>query len=374
MGIPHLIVKELSYNFTNKVFSFFESKVLLFCSLISFFIFLISALIINIYYSNIDYKYLIFLSSLFTIFNSIFFYYFIAIKKIILGNFIDQILKYLLLIVFIFLVFFLNIQFTIFNLIIIYCMANLTIFFIFILFTVNEKKIFLKENNKEIKYKEYFKYIFFTGLTSLFTILNSKIDILLIKYFLDEIQVSIYGIGSQLSLIMTMPLVVFLHILMPKIASLIKKKKQMQLNILSDLYRLILFFLCTLVMLSLVFYYKNIILLFFNENYLESYNIFIIISLSYLIMSLFSFNDIFFIYSGKEFKILVCMFSSFLINICTSLILIPNYGIVGAAIALSLSNVILSFSLFIINIKNNYLFRYILRIIFKNKLWLIKKL
>ena len=85
-------------------------------------------------------------------------------------------------------------------------------------------------------------------------------------------------------------------------------------------------------------------------------------------------NDIFLIYSGKEIKILVCMFLSFLVNICTSLILIPNYGIVGAAIALSLSNVFLSFSLFIINIKNNYLFRYILRIIFKNKLWLIKKL
>jgi O-antigen/teichoic acid export membrane protein len=374
MGIPHLIVKELSYDFTNKVFSFFESKVLLFCFLSSFFIFLISALIINIYYSNIDYKYLIFLSSLFTIFNSIFFYYFIAIKKIILGNFIDQILKYLLLIVFIFSIFFLNIQFTIFNLIIIYCIANFTIFFIFILFTVNEKKVFLKENKKEIKYKEYLKYIFFTGLTSLFTILNTKIDILLIKYFLDEIQVSIYGIGSQLSLIMNMPLVVFLHILMPKIASLIKKKKQMQLNILSDLYRFILFFLCTLLILSLGLYYKNIILLFFNENYLESYNIFIIISLSYLIMSFFSFNDIFLIYSGKEIKILVCMFLSFLVNICTSLILIPNYGIVGAAIALSLSNVFLSFSLFIINIKNNYLFRYILRIIFKNKLWLIKKL
>jgi O-antigen/teichoic acid export membrane protein len=374
MGIPHLIVKELSYDFTNKVFSFFESKVLLFCFLSSFFIFLISALIINIYYSNIDYKHLIFLSSLFTIFNSIFFYYFIAIKKIILGNFIDQILKYLLLIVFIFSIFFSNIQFTIFNIIIIYCIANFTIFFIFILFTVNEKKVFLKENKKEIKYKEYLKYIFFTGLTSLFTILNTKIDILLIKYFLDEIQVSIYGIGSQLSLIMNMPLVVFLHILMPKIASLIKKKKQMQLNILSDLYRFLLFFLCTLVILSLGLYYENIILLFFNENYLESYNIFIIISLSYLIMSLFSFNDIFLIYSGKEIKILVCMFLSFLVNICTSLILIPNYGIVGAAIALSLSNVFLSFSLFIINIKNNYLFRYILRIIFKNKLWLIKKL
>lgn len=374
MGIPHLIVKELSYDFTNKVFSFFESKILLFCFLSSFFIFLLSALIINIYYSNIDYKYLIFLSSLFTIFNSIFFYYFIAIKKIILGNFIDQILKYLLLIVFIFSIFFLNIQLTIFNLIIIYCIANFTIFFIFILFTVIEKKVFLKENKKEIKYEEYLKYIFFTGLTSLFTILNTKIDILLIKYFLDEIQVSIYGIGSQLSLIMNMPLVVFLHILMPNIASLIKKKKQMQLNILSDLYRFILFFLCTLLILSLGLYYKNIILLFFNENYLESYNIFIIISLSYLIMSLFSFNDIFLIYSGKEIKILVCMFLSFLVNICTSLILIPNYGIVGAAIALSLSNVFLSFSLFIINIKNNYLFRYIFKIIFKNKLWLIKKL
>ena len=99
-----------------------------------------------------------------------------------------------------------------------------------------------------------------------------------------------------------------------------------------------------------------------------------IIALSYLITSFFSLNDLFFIYSGKETKILIFMFLSFLTNIFLSLILIRDYGIVGSAVALSLSNILFSFLIFISNIKNNYLFKYVFRMIFKNKLWLIKKL
>jgi len=255
-----------------------------------------------------------------------------------------------------------------------YCVVNIIIFFISAYFVYNKDNFFSEKNKLNIKYKEHLKYIYSTGLISLVTILNTKIDILLIKYFLDEIQVSIYGIGAQLSFIMNIPLIVILHILMPKIASLIRRKKQMQLNILSDFYRFILVIFCILIIVALSFFYNDIIKIFFNKNYLESYNVFMIIALSYLITSFFSLNDLFFIYSGKETKILIFMFLSFLTNIFLSLILIRDYGIVGSAVALSLSNILFSFLLFISNIKNNYLFKYVFRMMFKNKLWLIKKL
>jgi O-antigen/teichoic acid export membrane protein len=295
-------------------------------------------------------------------------------QKIILGNFLEQILKYTLLIIFLFLLLFLNVNFEIFHLILLYCVVNIIIFFISAYFVYNKDNFFSEKNNLNIKYKEHLKYIYSTGLISLVTVLNTKIDILLIKYFLDEIQVSIYGIGAQLSFIMNIPLIVILHILMPKIASLIRRKKQMQLNILSDFYRFILVIVCVLIIVALSFFYNDIIKIFFNKNYLESYHVFVIIALSYLITSFFSLNDLFFIYSGKETKILIFMFLSFLVNIFLSLILIRDYGIVGSAVALSLSNILFSFLIFISNIKNNYLFKYVFRMIFKNKLWLIKKL
>ena len=374
MGIPHLIVKELSDNLNNRISFFFKYKVLLFCFLSSFFALFFFFVLTNIYYKTIEYKYLIFLSCTFTILNLIFFYFFISIKKIILGNFLEQILKYILLIIFLFLLLFLNVSFEILHLISLYCVVNIIIFFISAYFFYNKDNFFSEKNDLNIKYKEYLKYIYSTGLISLVTILNSKIDILLIKYFLDEIQVSIYGIGAQLSFIMNIPLIVILHILMPKIASLIRRKKQMQLNILSDFYRFILVILCVLIIVALSFFYSDIIKIFFSKNYLESYNVFMIIALSYLITSFFSLNDLFFIYAGKEKKILIYMFLSFLTNIFLSLILIRDYGIVGSAVALSLSNILFSFLIFISNIKNNYLFKYVFRMIFENKLWLIKKL
>ncbi len=374
MGVPYLIVKELSEDFNNKISIFFKYKILLFCFSSSFFVFFFFFVLTNIYYTSIEYKYLFFLSCLLTISNLIFFYFFIAIKKIILGNFLEQILKYTLLIIFLFLLFFLNINLVIFHLIFLYCVVNIVIFFIFIYFIYNIENLTSEKNKQDVKYKEHLKYVFFTGLTSLVTVLNAKIDILLIKYFLDEIQVSIYGIGSQLSFIMNMPLIVILHILMPKVTSLVKRKKQVQLNILSDFYRFILVISCALIMCSLFFFYNDILNIFFNKNYLDSYNIFIIIASSYLVTSFFSLNDLFFIYSGKEIRILLFMVLSFLFNFFLSLMLIPDYGIIGSAIALSLSNILFSFLIFISNIKNNYFFKYVFRMMFKNKLWLIKKL
>jgi O-antigen/teichoic acid export membrane protein len=252
--------------------------------------------------------------------------------------------------------------------------VNIITFFTFIFLIYKNKILNLEQDKKEIKYKEYSKYFFITGMMSLFTILNSKIDILIIKYFFDDIQVSIYGIGSQLSIIVNIPFIVISNILMPKIAALFKKDKIIQINILCDFYRFVLLILSVFTLFLLAFFYEKLLILFFNENYLESYIVFIIIASSYLIVSLFAFNDLYLTYSGQEIKIAIFMFLSCLVNIFACLILVPNYGIIGAATALSLSNIFLFFLVFISNKKNNYSFIYIIRILFKNKFWLIKKL
>ena len=378
-GIPSLIIKELSENLNSKVNGYLKYKVLFFSFLISTFLFLFFSFLINTYYAQINYKYLIFLSCLFTLYNSILFYFFISIKRIILGNFIDQILKYLLLIIFFIYLLFLNIKFTILHLILLYSVVNIITFFTFIFLIYKNKILNLEEAKKEIKYKEikykeYSKYFFTTGMMSLFTILNSKIDILIIKYFFDEIQVSIYGIGSQLSFIVNIPFIVISSILMPKIAALFKKDKIIQINLLCDFYRFVLLILSVFTLFLLAFFYEKLLILFFNENYLESYIVFIIIASSYLIVSLFAFNELYLTYSGQEIKIAIFMFLSCLVNIFACLILVPNYGIIGAATALSLSNIFFFFLVFILNKKNNYRFIYIIRILFKNKFWLIKKL
>ena len=79
------------------------------------------------------------------------------------------------------------------------------------------------KTNVILPYVDFTKYALILGLSSIFTILNSKIDILMIEFFLSEIEVSIYGIGSQLAFLMYLPTVAFSHILMSKLSIFIKE-------------------------------------------------------------------------------------------------------------------------------------------------------
>jgi O-antigen/teichoic acid export membrane protein len=309
-----------------------------------------------------------------TILNSIFFYFYIASDKIIFANFLEQILKYILLIFFILILFFLKIEIKNNHIILLYFLVNSFIFLIFISLIINNLQTFPNVKKKILEYANYTKYIFITGITSFCTVINSKIDLLVIDYFLDKTQASLYGVASQLSFIMFLPGIVFVNILMQKTALLIRNKKIKQLNILIDFYRFLLFTISLSFLFIIIFFFEKITILLFTENYLDSYIVFKILAISSLVVTFFSLNDLLLFYSGKEKKILALAFFGVIINILLSFILVPEFGITGSAISLSSSNIFVSLGIFLINLKNNYFFTYAYQILLKKKLWLIKKL
>jgi O-antigen/teichoic acid export membrane protein len=309
-----------------------------------------------------------------TILNSIFFYFYIASDKIIFANFLEQILKYILLIFFILILFFLKIEIKNNHIILLYFLVNSFIFLIFISLIINNLQTFPNVKKKILEYANYTKYIFITGITSFCTVINSKIDLLVIDYFLDKTQASLYGVASQLSFIMFLPGIVFANILMQKTALLIRNKKIKQLNILIDFYRFLLFTISLSFLFIIIFFFEKITILLFTENYLDSYIVFKILAISSLVVTFFSLNDLLLFYSGKEKKILALAFFGVIINILLSFILVPEFGITGSAISLSSSNIFVSLGIFLINLKNNYFFTYAYQILLKKKLWLIKKL
>jgi O-antigen/teichoic acid export membrane protein len=306
--------------------------------------------------------------------NSIFFYFYIASDKIIFANFLEQILKYILLIFFILILFFFKIEIKNNHIILLYFLVNSFIFLIFILLIINNLQTFPNIRKKILEYGNYTKYIFITGITSFCTVINSKIDLLVIDYFLDKTQASLYGVASQLSFIMFLPGIVFVNILMQKTALLIRNKKIKQLNILIDFYRFLLFTISLSFLFIIIFFFEKITILLFTENYLDSYIVFKILAISSLVVTFFSLNDLLLFYSGKEKKILALAFFGVIINILLSFILVPEFGITGSAISLSSSNIFVSLGIFLINLKNNYFFTYAYQILLKKKLWLIKKL
>lgn len=374
LGLPHLIIKELSLNLKKKIKNNLPAKIFLFSLIFSFSAFILLSIIFYFVYTDLGFIFFIFISSLLTIFNSIFLYFFIAGDKILYANFLEQILKYSLIIFSILFLIFFHFSIKVEVLILVYIFANLIITFCFIFSTLTIFKLgnLRDKENIQISLKKYTRYSFIVGLSGIFVILNSKIDILMIEYFLDEIQVSIYGVGVQLAFIAYMPTIVFAHILMTKLSSLVKKEKFIQLNITLDIYRSLLVFINLLIFLIAIFIVEHLIIFFFGVSYKISDEVFNIIIIGYVIGSIFSFNDIYLNYIGGEKKVMLMVCFSSILNILLNLIFIPKLGILGAAISLSISHVTFNLLTFANNLKNNYFFISTLKILTSKKSMLSK--
>jgi O-antigen/teichoic acid export membrane protein len=374
VGIPYLILKELPANKNYKIFNFFTYRIISLCFFLVFFISFIFFILLIFFYSEIPNLNLIFFCSLLASFNFIFYYFFVSNDRIILANLCEQILRYILLICFFLSLIFFNYDFQIIDLIFLFIFVNIIILILFLTILFKQFNFNFKKKETNFQYKKYLKYIFLTGFFSIFNVLNHKIDLLFIDYFLDITQVSLYGIGSQFSLIMTIPSVIFYSVLGPKISLYLKSGKIIKLNTLLDFYRLILIICSLILFLILTLFFENLVSFFFTAEYLEAYTIVKILTFTLFIGSFFSFNEMLLNFTGNEKKVLFLVFLSFLINVLLNIILVPKYGIIGASLSFAFSNFFFNLSIFFINLKNNFFFKYVLKIFINKKFYLIKKL
>lgn len=376
MGIPVLIIKELS-GFYNQSYDFSKFlKFIIFCTCICMFLFIIFITIFSFFYSNLNYYFYICIASFLTILNTLCYNILICCNKIIFSQFFDNILKYLIIIL---LIFFYNKFFYIENIIsimIFYIISNILILVILVskIFFILKKK---KNNiNYEINnnYKRHIRFIAFTGIATLATILNSKVDLLIIDKLLDKKFVAMYGICIQVSFLIYLFSVVFYHILSPKISHLVKKNKIKLLNIILDYYRFILLIFCGFIYLILFFSTDFLLTIFFSTQYLEISNAIKIISFGYFIMTPLYFSDLILNYQGSEKKVVLAVLFSFFINFLLNLLLIPIIGINGAAIALLVSHILLFSLYYYFNYRNFYIFKNLFYLIKYKKYRIIKKI
>lgn len=373
-GIPYLINKELSVKKNYKIFNFFTYKIISLCFFFVIFLSFVIFILLIFFYEKILNLNLIFFCSILASFNFILYHFFVSNGRLILANLFEQILRYLLLIFFLLSLIFFDYNFQIIDLIFLYIFVNILISIFFLLSIFKQYNFDFKKRKTNFKYKKYLKYILLTGFVTIFNVLNHKIDLLFIDYFLDKTQVSLYGIGSQFSLIMTIPFVIFYSVLGPKISLYLKSKKIIKLNALLDFYRLILIIFSLSLFLILILFFENLVSLFFTAEYLEAFTVVKILTFTFFIASFFSFNEIFLNFTGNEKKVLFSVFLSFLLNVLLNIILVPKYGIVGASLSFAFSNLFFNLLIFFINFKNNFFFKYVFKILVNKKFNLIKKL
>ena len=170
---------------------------------------------------------------------------------------------------------------------------------------------------------------------SIAVVINDHLSILVLGFLHSTTEVGLFKISIQFSLIVIFGLNAINSIIGPKIASLYAKNKNIELQELLS-YSVKVSFIYALVILVIIFFVgKPLIILFFGDFYQNAY-------IPLLVLCFGQFFNVCFgsvgwiANAGKEDFFAKCLLS-LIINLVFSLILVPNFGSVGAAIAVSVS-------------------------------------
>jgi O-antigen/teichoic acid export membrane protein len=304
-------------------------------------LFLFKDIIIEKYATNsalfVEYIYYILPLTLAVGFISIINVYFFAQFKTTIPSFLNEIYIRLLLIVIVSLYFIKIIPFEWFmRFYLLIFISQLTI--LVLLIFKNEMKSFLIDwtvfNKKKIK--ELLSFSLTMALATIASIALRNIDILIIGIYLPLSNIAIYTIAVTIAGIVEAPSNALGKIADSKISNAFASNNLSEISeIYSKSTRILMvigFVLFTLITANI-----TELLSFLPQNYRDGENVIIIVSLSALFNMMTGINSSIIFYSNKHKQGTVLLVFLIISSIILNIVLIPKYGIIGAAIATSLN-------------------------------------
>ena len=188
-------------------------------------------------------------------------------------------------------------------------------------------------------FKKIFNFNFLILPNSFLSYSFIRIDIVVLSFFVDLYTLGFYSFAAMLIEGIYQLLTMMRDRINPYLSELLNEKKFK----LSNYYKNILFnvFIFILIFLFIVFIFFPLFSYYSNTNLDLSKNIFIIISLGLFV---FSFSTIFehvFLMNNQPFKQSIYIIFGNISNIILNVVLIKIYGVYGAAIATSITFLIL---------------------------------
>lgn len=198
------------------------------------------------------------------------------------------------------------------------------------------KKEKANPNTVSISYKKIIKVSLPMSIGALFLLLMQSIDAFFIIKYKSFSELAFYGIAVKLTFLISIVLTSINTIIAPDIA---KYYYQKDFNKLKEIVfkSSKLNFILTIPLLLLLLFFPKTILSFFGENYTNARIALIILSCGHIINSFCGSVGLYLNMTGRQKEIMFLLFVSLIINIVLNFILIPKYGINGAAISSSIS-------------------------------------
>jgi O-antigen/teichoic acid export membrane protein len=199
-----------------------------------------------------------------------------------------------------------------------------------------------KKRFEKIKFdKEYIKYSFSLVLAAMMWVAIDKVDVIMIGSMLDMKSVGVYQISSQLSNLIFMVLVIFDTVFGPKISQLYHEGKLEELKQLYIRSTRILAVGGTLLVVIMLLLSKYILLLFGSE-FVSGQLSLVLRGIGQLVNVSVGSVWLMLAMTGKPKFQIYTNLTAFLLNIGLNYLLIPQYGINGAAFASMVSVILIN--------------------------------
>jgi O-antigen/teichoic acid export membrane protein len=191
------------------------------------------------------------------------------------------------------------------------------------------KDIFKSLNTKYIK--EVLTYSLPVMFTGIVYILLSKVDQVIVGYYIDNESVAKYMVMAKISTLVLVIVQIFSNMFAPILS---EKFHQNKINEAEESYHFInniIWFLSIPVLVFVFLFAKDLILLLSNESYLDSINVLYILTFGAAISALTG-NTGLMLQMGKKQKFeFINTILALIINLVLSIILVKTYGIIGVA-------------------------------------------
>ena len=199
-----------------------------------------------------------------------------------------------------------------------------------------------KEKNKgaNITYSEIFKVSWPMFLTASMMVIIGNLATLMIGIFDDETEVGYYSISFKIASLTVFILASINTIVAPKFSELFHSQKIDQLFSVARKSTKLIFWSTMPLLLVFIFFGKDIIILFYGSEFIVCYSPLLILVVGLFISAISGSVGHFMNMCGYEKQFKNIMLISLIANVLLSLLLIPRYGAIGAAISTSVTQII----------------------------------
>ena len=218
----------------------------------------------------------------------------------------------------------------VYSFLLLFAISTATVFVLFL------KKETPYATSEEFSIKDIFKTSYPMALSTISYFLMQSIDVLFLGSFDSFETIAHYSVSVKLATVTSLALISVNIVIAPKIAQSYNDKNFLELKSMIRKATRISLAIC-IPILVIVFVFSEYILLIFGDGYLLAKNAFLILLLAQLFNCICGPSALYLNMTGRQKKLNVILLISLAINVILNLILIPEFGMLGAALGTSLS-------------------------------------